>query len=273
MHVDFRRWELNLLQSLFHFLRPLLHECVKLGHGLRVVYSWWWSGLVQVLHGGDPPSDLLWLFISVLDRVDVHWRASHDVLRLNILEFQNSFVLAVKCGFIEHGNTQVLVSTIWLWHLQERVNLTHGWHEVGYERLDLGVEVNLLWLKARDVLEEFFNFTRNRQVSILQWVVCTVDELVIVIIIVVILVLLLLLLQLLLRFLALGLLLRCLLLVLSGWLHVLWNVNLIIFLIVGFDLLRVVHIDGKIVRLIINLGAFQVQSWLGALVASIRFFI
>ena len=166
----------------------------------------------------------------------------------------------VKTRFIKNRDTQVLVRTIRLRHLKEGIDLTNSGNVVWNKWLDLCVQINLLWLVTLNVLKHFLQLLWNWQVCILVRVICSWNFLLIFIILLI--------------FLLLGTLLHLLLrnlsrlLLLSLRLHV--NIHIhFIFLFIRVNLFRVVHIDGKIKRLILNLAALYFSglcwstSWLG----------
>ena len=61
--------------------------------------------------------------------------------------------------------------SIRLRHFQKSVYFTDRRHKVRNKGLELGVEINFLGLEPSDVLKEFLNLARNRQVCILERVV------------------------------------------------------------------------------------------------------
>ena len=67
VHVDLGARERNLSECLLQLRIPLLHERIKLRHVLGVIDSRWGPTLVEVLHRVDPPANLLWFLIRILD--------------------------------------------------------------------------------------------------------------------------------------------------------------------------------------------------------------
>ena len=255
MHVYVGSGELHFLQCTFHFLGPLLHQLIKFRHGFWVVHSGRGPRLVQILHSRDPPWNFFWFLVSVLDGINVHGRRSHHILRLDILKFQNCLVFAVEAGLVQNHNAQVFTSAIRFVHFQKWVNFTHSWHEIRYEGLYFGFKVNLLRFESLDVLKKLLDFTCDRQVSILHWIVGTLDLLVVVLgVIFFILAFLLLHLGLLLLLLLLNLLCLRRRFILACRLHRLGHIDLVS-LFIWLDFFAVIYIDRKIIRLIINLGS------------------
>lgn len=157
VHVDFGAWEVNLAEGSLHFRVPLLHEVVDVWHILRVVHGRRGTSLVEVAHAVDPAVDFLLFLVGVLDRVHVERGRTHNILGLDILELQDSFVFVVERRFIEHRDTEVLLVSIRFGHLEERVDLSHRRDVVWDEGLDPGLKIDLLGLVPRDVLKELFD--------------------------------------------------------------------------------------------------------------------
>ena len=49
-------------------------------------------------------------------------------------------------------------------YLQEGINVTNSWDVFRDERLQLEVQLNVLWLESGDVLEELLHFSANNKV-------------------------------------------------------------------------------------------------------------
>ena len=101
------------------------------------------------------------------------------------IQFQNGLVFVVERRLVQHGDTQIFLGTVWLWHLQEGVHLSHSWDVVRNERLEFGVKFNLLRLVSLDVLEHLLDFCADRQVSVLRRIVGAGDFLLVVAVVVV----------------------------------------------------------------------------------------
>lgn len=109
----------------------------------------------------------------MLDGVHCDRGCPHYVFALNILELKDCFVLAVESWLIQLGDTEILLGAIWLWHFEASINLSNCWYVIGNEGLQLGVEVELLWLVPLDVLEQVLDVLGHLQVGVLSWVVCS----------------------------------------------------------------------------------------------------
>lgn len=123
MHINFRSWEWNIFQSLFHFRRPLLNEGIDIGHLFGVVDSGRWSRFVELLNTVDPPRNVLRLLVRALYRLDVHRSRTYHILLLDVTQLYHCFVFRIESRFIEYSDTKILFGAIGLRHLQERVNL------------------------------------------------------------------------------------------------------------------------------------------------------
>ena len=159
VHVDLGTWERNVFESLFHLLGPLLHQIVYIWHLFSVVDSGRGPCLMQILHAIYPARDLLGFLVGVLNRFDVHRSCTHDIALLNVSQFNHCFIFWVQGGLVQNSNTQVFLGTIWLWHLQEGINFTHGRDVLRDKRLQFGVKVDLLRLVSLNILKELFHFT------------------------------------------------------------------------------------------------------------------
>ncbi len=108
---------------------------------------------MQILHTANPTGHFSGLFVRLINGINIDWSCARNILALNVLQFQNSFILVVKAWLVKHRNAQVLLLPIRLGHLEEGVHLTDGRDVVWNEWFDLRVQVNLLWLIALDVLK------------------------------------------------------------------------------------------------------------------------
>lgn len=121
----------------------------------------------------------------MLDRVDVYRGCTDNVLALDVLQLEYSLVFMIKRGFIKYCDTEVFLGAIRLGHLKEGIHLADSWNKVRYERLKLGLKINLLGLVSSDVFEEFFDLARDRQVDELDGIIRTWDFLLVVVILVI----------------------------------------------------------------------------------------
>ena len=110
---------------------------------------------MQALHAADPAGSFTWLLVRLIDRINAHRGRARNILALHVLELQYSFVFVVKAGLIKYANTQVLFLSVRFRHLKEGVDLSDSGDVVWDEGLELGFEVDLLWLVTLNVLEHF----------------------------------------------------------------------------------------------------------------------
>jgi len=112
---------------------------------------------VQVLNAVNPPGNLLWLLVGRFDGVDVHGGCADNILALDVFKLEHSLVFVVKSRFVQHSNTQVFLGTVGLRHLHKGIDFADCGDVVRDERLDLGVQVDLLRLVAANILEDLSN--------------------------------------------------------------------------------------------------------------------
>ena len=161
VHVDFWAWERRLLEGCFHLGWPFLHERLDIWHVLSVVNSGGRPCLVQVLHTADPTRNFPRFLVGAFDCIDINGGGTRNIFTLHILQLQNSLVFVVQTWLVEDCNTEVFFLSIWLWHLEEGVNLAHCGNVVRDEGLDLRVKLNLLRLVALNVLKHLLEFLRH----------------------------------------------------------------------------------------------------------------
>ena len=142
---------------------------------------------MQVLYAADPTRNFSRFLVSAFNRVDIDGCSSCDILALNVLELENSFVFMIQTRLIQNSDTKVFLLAIRLWHLQEGINFSDSWDVVWDEWLDLCVELDLLGLVALNILKHFLELLRHGQVCILVWIVSAWNLLLILIVILVIL--------------------------------------------------------------------------------------
>ena len=90
---------------------------------------------MQILDAVNPPADLLWLLVSVLNALHIHWCCPYDVSLLDISKFDNCLVFVIKRWFIKHCDTKIFFGIVWLWHLHEGVHFSNAWYVVWDEWL------------------------------------------------------------------------------------------------------------------------------------------
>lgn len=162
-------------------------------------------------------------------------------------------------------DTQVLLGAIRLVHLEAGVDLTNGRHEVRDERLQLGLELDLLRFIARYVFEQLLDLVADLQAGVIIGIVRAGHMLVIIITVIVFIDSLLGDLRLTLQGLRFvtgssgGVLLSSL-----RPLHIV-HVDLVVFLF-GLNLLTVIDVDSEIIGLILELLALDIG--LGALLSA-----
>ena len=142
---------------------------------------------MQVLYAADPTRNFSRFLVSAFNRVDIDGRSSCNILALNILELENSFVFMIQTRLVQNSDTKVFLLAIRLWHLQEGINFSDSWDVVWDEWLDLCVELDLLRLVALNVLKHFLELLRHGKVCILVGIVSAWNFLLIFIVIFVIL--------------------------------------------------------------------------------------
>ena len=142
---------------------------------------------MQVLYAADPTRNFSRFLVSAFNRVDIDGRSSCNILALNVLELENSFVFMIQTRLIQNSDTKVFLLAIRLGHLQEGINFSDSWDVVWDEWLDLCVELDLLRLVALNVLKHFLKLLRHGQVCILVRIVSAWNFLLILIVIFVIL--------------------------------------------------------------------------------------
>lgn len=79
---------------------------------------------MQILNTVDPARDLFRFLVSVFNRFDVHWGGADHIALLNISQLNHCLVLWIQSGLVQNCDTEVLLCSIGLGHLQESVNLT-----------------------------------------------------------------------------------------------------------------------------------------------------
>lgn len=83
-HVQIFAWKLDLVEDVFHFGRPDLHQRVDVWHGAAVTNARRLLVLVNLSHGVDPCYDLLRILIGVFDGVDLVVLPTAVLLAVNI---------------------------------------------------------------------------------------------------------------------------------------------------------------------------------------------
>lgn len=161
VHVYLWSWECHILKCLLHLGIHLRHQLVEVWHLLRVVHSWWRPRLMQVLHTINPPRDVFWSLVSIFYRLNTHWRGAYNILALNVLQFQNCLILAVKGWLVKLRYAEILLGTIWLRHLKTCVDLTNGWDVVWHEWLQFRLQVDLLRFVSLDIFKELLDLRSN----------------------------------------------------------------------------------------------------------------
>ena len=128
---------------------------------------------MKILHWVYPTWNLLWLFICILNWLNIHWSCSNNIPLLNVSQFNDSLIFVIESWLIKYCYTQVFFRVIWLWHLQERINFAYTWNIVWNEGLKLGVQVYFLRFVTLNIFEEIFHFTWHLQICIVCWIVST----------------------------------------------------------------------------------------------------
>ena len=80
IHVNFGSRKFELLKSSFHLWLPFLHHRIEVWHIFCVIHCGGWACLVQVLDSIDPPRNVFWLLVSLLNRVHIHRRSANNIL-------------------------------------------------------------------------------------------------------------------------------------------------------------------------------------------------
>ena len=135
VHVYLWSWECHILKSLFHLGIHLWHKLVEVRHLFRVVHCWWRPRFMQILNTINPPRDILWFLVSIFYRLYSHWRGTHYILTLYILQLKDRLVFAIEGWLVQLRNTQILLLSIWLWHLEASIDFTNSWYVVWHKWL------------------------------------------------------------------------------------------------------------------------------------------
>jgi hypothetical protein len=90
---------------------------------------------MQILNTINPPRDILWFLVSIFYRLYSHWRGTHYILTLYILQLKDRLVFAIEGWLVQLRNTQILLLSIWLWHLEASIDFTNSWYVVWYKWL------------------------------------------------------------------------------------------------------------------------------------------
>ena len=116
---------------------------------------------MQVLDAADPTRNFSGLLVSLINRIDVDGGGARHIFALNILELQNSFIFVVKARFIKDIDTEVLLLTIRLGHLEESIDFANSGDVFRNEGLNLSFQIDLLGFVTLDVLKHLLQFLRN----------------------------------------------------------------------------------------------------------------
>ena len=107
----------------------------------------------------------------MLYRVYCHGSCSYHILALNILELKDSLIFTVECWLIKLSDTKILLSTIWLGHLETSIDFSNSRYVIGNERLQLSIKIQFLRLVSLNILKQVLNVLRHRQVGVLSRVI------------------------------------------------------------------------------------------------------
>mmetsp|Transcript_4295 Transcript_4295/g.12760 ORF Transcript_4295/g.12760 Transcript_4295/m.12760 type:complete len:219 (-) Transcript_4295:478-1134(-) len=127
-----------------------------------------------VLDRADPTIDLLWVLGCIFDgpHHDVRVPLLGDV---DELKLEDRGVRLERCGLIEDLETQVVAAAVGGCHLDEGVHLADSGDVVWNEAPQSRVEVNIVGLVPRDIVEEVFDLRAHVQVLEIIRVVCALD--------------------------------------------------------------------------------------------------
>ncbi len=161
MHINLRAWEWDILQGLLHLRSPFLHEIVNVRHLLRIIHSWRWSCLMQILDIVDPSWNFLRLFVCLINWLNIHRLWFLNVTFLNVSHFKHCLIVLIQSRFVKDGDTKVFFGTIRLRHFQESVHFSYTWNILRDERLHLCVKIYFLRLIPLNVFKELLDITSN----------------------------------------------------------------------------------------------------------------
>lgn len=167
-----REWHVS--ESSLHALRPLFHQQVEVRHLLSVVDCGWGFRLVDVCHV-DPREDFFGVFVGILNRLDRHFLGSNAdrFLELDVLHLEYSVIRAVHSWLVEDRDAEVFFFLIWLWHLEEGIDLSYCRDVIWNEWLEKRVQLNVLRFEPANVFKELLDILVNLEASVVGWVVGT----------------------------------------------------------------------------------------------------
>ena len=182
-----------LLEPLFELWWPLLHQHLDVRHTLGVLYLRGWLRSMQIVDRVDPLCDLFRLLVRVLNRHNAHRvevrhldqrppdQVEHCVHTTCVsrmaatarLHADNitSWVGLLSGRLIQHLEPEVVRLAVWPRHLDERVDLSNSGDVVRNEALYLRVQLNVVWLVAPNVPEQFAYLSGHIEVCVVRGVV------------------------------------------------------------------------------------------------------